>query len=312
MEAPKTNAEKLAEIRKYLDRSEKLAIKAEAVGVTAEEKASLEAKAKEFQAKAFELSTRYEIDMAIARAVPGAEKEGVTNRIFDVGRPFTQQLTLAYVVYSTFGNSLIDISTNRSKARRYGTTAHLGRAHAFGFDGDMQRADMLFTSLVLQAQREAARRYRQYVQDFTPWQCPECGETEWKPVPRDTGYYYCTECHHEFYSRRPPQDKPDRRSVWYRSFWIGWVNALAPRIRAAHLKVQEQAVATVGTGAEVALRSRDVAVQEEVARRYPELRQRRTSRSKGSGYHAGREAGSTADIGQDRLGVRRDAIGRGK
>lgn len=284
-----------------LDRIRKLLAKSEASGVTAKESELL-------RDKAFELAARYEIDLALARGRPGATKEVVINRIFDVARPFAQQTALAYVVYSTFGCKLIDISTSRSRARKYGGEAHLGRVHAFGFKSDMSRADMLLTSLILQANREAARGYRKYVENFEPWSCPECGETSWRPIPRDEDWYYCVECHHQFWARRPPQATPDRRSVWYRSFWIGWVNELAPRIRAAHQKVKDEAVKSVGTGTEVALRNRDLAVQTEFEGKYPKTRLLPGGRSKGSGYSAGQEAGKRADIGQDRIGARRKEI----
>lgn len=306
MTAPETNSASLERIRKLIETADNFFAQSMDPSKSKADREAFKHEGEAMQARAFELAAQYEIDLALARNRPDAAKETVTNRVFDVGRPYAQQTLLAYVVYSTFGASLIDISLNRSKARRYGTEAHLGRVHAFGFKGDTERADMLFTSLVLQAQRQTARRYREYLKNFTPWQCPECGEKEWKPVPRDSDWYYCLECQYEFYSHNPPQSKPDRRSVWYRSFWIGWVNELAPRIRAAHQKVKDQAVATVGTGAAVALRTRDLAVSEEVNRRYPELKQKRRSRSKGSGYSEGRAAGREADIGQGRLGSQKE------
>lgn len=295
----------LERIRKLLETAESFFAQSTDPSKSAANREAFKHEGEAMQARAFELATRYEISLALARGESGAKTQDVTNRIFDLARPFQQQITLAYVVYSTFGNSLIDISTNRQKARKYGAEAHLGRVHAFGFKGDIERADMLLTSLILQAHRSSASGYREYLRNFSPWTCPECGESKWRSVPRDTDWYFCVECRYELYSSRPPQDKPDRRSVWYRSFWIGWVNEVAPRIRAAHAKVQQQATETVGTSVAVALRSRDLAVQEEVAKRYPELRQRRGGRSKGSGYSSGREAGRTADIGLDRLGSTR-------
>lgn len=263
-----------------------------------------------YQSKAFELAARYEIDLAIARQRKGAEREIVINTIFYLARPYAQQLTLAYVIYSTFGCELVDISTSRSKSRKYGVTAHPGRAHAFGFKGDMDRASMLLTSLSLQAQRESVKRYRQYLADFEPWSCPECGSTEWRPIPRDDDWYYCVECEDQFYSEKPPATTPDRRSVWYRSFWNGWVSALRPRIEAAHKSVKDVAVASVGTSAVVALRSRDLAVQEEFGKSYPKTTTRHARGSKGSGYEAGREAGRNADIGSGKLGATRREVER--
>lgn len=286
-----------------LDRIRKLLAKSEAAGVTPEEAASL-------RDKAFELATRYEIDEALLRGQPGAEKETVINRIFDLGRPYAQQITLAYHIYDTFGCKLIDISLNRAKARKYRTAPRPGRVHAFGFKSDMARADMLLTSLILQAANEAVRRYREYLENFAPWSCLECGGIEYAQVPHDEDWYYCVECHREFSARRPPADKPDRRSVWYRSFWIGWTDELVTRVRAAHKKVQDQAVQTVGTGAEVALRSRDLAVKTSFEESYPTVRSRRERGSKGSGYEQGRDAGRNADIGQDRIGAKRSELSK--
>lgn len=293
---PETSLDQLSRIRKLLER--------------AEHPRTPEKEAEALREKAFELAARYEIDQALIRAEHAEIKEEVINRIFSLSRPFIQQVTLAYVVYTTFGCELIDISLNRQKARRYGTDPKLGRVHAFGFKSDMSQADMLLTSLILQASRSAARGYRKYIDEFEPWSCPECDNAEWQPIPMDKDWYVCTDCRHEFYSSRPPVDTPDRRSVWYRSFWIGWVNTLSPRIRNAHSRAKEEAVAEGGKGTALALRNRDLAVRSALDARYPSRTARRGGRSRGSGYGAGAEAGRTADIGQSRLGAKQKALGK--
>lgn len=284
-EKPETDFDQLARIRKLLETAESFASK------PGEESAKA---AESYRSKAFELAARYEIDHALLLDRPSATKQTVQNRIFDVNRPFTQQKTLAWIVYKNSGCQLLDIGHRRETR---------GRVHAFGFESDMTRADMLFTSLVLQASREAVRGYREYVEKFEPWSCEECGSETWQKVPMDEGWYRCRECYEEFYASKEPAKTPERRSVWYRSFWNGWVDGLRPRIELAHKQVTDQATQTVGTGAEIALRNRDVAVTEERDRLYPKIRTKRLRGSSGSGYNAGKQAGQRADIGTGKLGA---------
>lgn len=294
---PETALDQLARVRKLLETAESFAEKSKAEGDEAYKTAE------SYRDKAFELAARYEIDMALARASgdPRAIEDVLINLVFDMNRPFAQQKLLASIVYSAFGCTLIDIGQRRDIR---------GRVHAFGFKSDMNQANMLLTSLVIQATRESVKRYRDYLRNFEPWSCDECGGTEYTPIPMDDGYYQCINCYHEFYSSRVPASKPDRRSVWYRSFWNGWVNALSPRIKQAHARVKEQAVQQMGASTELALRTRDVAVKAEQTRYYPALRQIRSRRSRGSGYSAGHEAGRQADIGSGKLGSRKGEIGR--
>jgi hypothetical protein len=297
MTTSESNLDWLDRVRKLLDTAESFAEKSKEPGDDNDKTAQ------SYQSRAFELAARFEIDRALLLGKTPIEAIKVLNQVFDLGRPYAQQITLAYIIYTSFGCQLVDISYGRSKSRKSGMPAHPGRVHAFGFKGDMQQASMLLTSLTVQAQLESVRRYRQYLDNFEPWSCPECDETKWEEIPWDKGYYRCVECHVEIVGERPAE-KPDRRSVWYRSFWNGWVSALRPRIEKAHRKVQDVAESS-GTGAVVALRNRDLVVKEAFDERYPKTVSRSTRGSKGSGYSAGREAGRNADIGGKKIGATR-------
>lgn len=287
-ESPVTSQDQLSRIRKLLE-------KAEAEGVTPQEAEAL-------RERAYALAAKYEIDVAVARASGTALEDRLTGRTFDVGRPYLFQVRLAYIVYTNNGCELIQlIGTENGKKLR-------GRVNVVGFESDLARADLLFTSLVLQAAHEAVNGYRKYLRDFEPTECETCGRTSFREIPQDT-WLRCARCGFEL-DAEFVHTKPDRRSTWYRSFWNGWIHAIAPRIEAARAVAKVEAD-VAGTGAEIALRSRDLAVKERFDRIYPDRKAGRRSRgTSGSGYDSGKEAGRRADIGNGRLGAKRGELGR--
>lgn len=301
MTVPGTSIDQLSRIRKLLDTAESFSAKG------TEE---AEETAKSYREKAFELAARYEIEHALLRGTE-TKPEKVINRIFSVGKPYSYQIVLAHLVYSRSGCDTIRLSS-RTTTRSGRTRALAPRLHVFGFKSDMDRADMLWTSLVVQATREAARGYRRYVEEFEPWSCDECEGTGFRAIPMDSEWYRCTDCGNEFYAPSGPAINPDRRPTWYRSFWNGWVAALDPRIEALRKAAKQEAIATeAGKGTEIALRNRDVAVREVRDIHYPKTRRTRaTQGTSGSGYNAGREAGRRADLGGGKLGATRREVER--
>jgi hypothetical protein len=115
-----------------LDRVRKLLAKAEAEGVTAPEAEALTAKAAELMAK-------YGIDRALLAATrPETDKAG--NRIIDIGNPWAQ--VRAHLLCGLAGAMRCQCILLHADTG--------ARVHVFGYASDLERADILFTSLLLQ------------------------------------------------------------------------------------------------------------------------------------------------------------------
>jgi hypothetical protein len=116
-----------------LDRVRKLLAKAEAEGVTPPEAEAL-------TAKAAELMARYGIDRArLAATRPDTDRPG--SRIIDIDNPWAQ--VRAHLLAGLAGAmrcQCVLLSTSRPGAR----------IHIFGYVSDLERVDILYTSLLLQ------------------------------------------------------------------------------------------------------------------------------------------------------------------
>jgi Protein of unknown function (DUF2786) len=119
-----------------LDRVRKLLAKAEAEGVTPPEAEAL-------TAKAAELMARYGIDRArLAASRPDTDRPG--NRIIDIANPWAQiRAHLLAGLTGAMRCQCVLLSTSRPGAR----------IHVFGYASDLERADILYTSLLLQMAR---------------------------------------------------------------------------------------------------------------------------------------------------------------
>jgi hypothetical protein len=122
-----------------LDRVRKLLAKAEAEGVTPPEAEAL-------TAKAAELMARYGIDRArLAATRPDTDAPG--SRVVDIANPWAQ--VRAHLLAGLAGAmrcQCVLLSTDRPGAR----------VHVFGYASDLERADILYTSLLLQMARGLA------------------------------------------------------------------------------------------------------------------------------------------------------------
>ena len=119
-----------------LDRVRKLLAKAEAEGVTAPE-------AEAFTAKAAELMARYGIDRArLAATRPDTDRPG--SRIIDISNPWAQ--VRAHLLAGLAG-------AMRCQCVLLSTSKPGQRIHVFGYASDLERADILYTSLLLQMAR---------------------------------------------------------------------------------------------------------------------------------------------------------------
>src|ERR1700761_7745706 len=122
-----------------LDRVRKLLAKAEAEGVTPPEAEAL-------TAKAAELMARYGINRArLAATRPDTDRP--SSRIIDIDNPWAQ--VRAHLLAGLAG-------AMRCQCVLLSTTRPGARIHVFGYASDLERADILYTSLLLQMARGLA------------------------------------------------------------------------------------------------------------------------------------------------------------
>ena len=116
-----------------LDRVRKLLAKAEAEGATPQE-------AEAYTAKAAELMARYGIDRARLGALhPDSDRPA--SRIIDIDNPWAQvRAHLLAGIAGAMRCQCVLLSTSKPGAR----------IHVFGYASDLERADILYTSLLLQ------------------------------------------------------------------------------------------------------------------------------------------------------------------
>jgi Protein of unknown function (DUF2786) len=122
-----------------LDRVRKLLAKAEDEGCTPEEAEAL-------TAKATDLMARYGIDRALLGALrPESDKPG--DRIFDLDNPWAAvKAQLLAGLASAFRCQCILLNRREPGSR----------VHVFGYSSDLERTDILFTSLLVQMARALA------------------------------------------------------------------------------------------------------------------------------------------------------------
>jgi hypothetical protein len=122
-----------------LDRVRKLLAKAEADGVTPHEAEAL-------TAKAAELMARYGIDRALLGALH-PETDSTADRVFDLDNPWA-----AVRAHLLAGLA----SALRCQCILLSRAEPGSRVHVFGYQSDIERADILFTSLLVQMARALA------------------------------------------------------------------------------------------------------------------------------------------------------------
>jgi Protein of unknown function (DUF2786) len=122
-----------------LDRVRKLLAKAEAEGVTPHEAEAL-------TAKAAELMARYGIDRALLGA-RHPETDSPTDRVFDLDYPWASVKVHLLAGLASALRCQCILLTRREPG---------SRIHVFGYQSDMERADILFTSLLVQMVRAMA------------------------------------------------------------------------------------------------------------------------------------------------------------
>ena len=228
-----------------LDRVRKLLAKAEDEGCTPEEAEAL-------TAKAADLMARYGIDRALLGALR-PETDSVGDRVFDLGNPWAavKAHLLAGLAIALRCQCIL---LNR---REPGS-----RVHVFGYLSDLERADILFTSLLVQMARALAVQ----------------------PVPAYGG-----------------GAKAWRRSwmLGYASAVIARVRA-AEEAAVASATADEGTADGRSPSAELVLADRALTVRRQAEHAYPRTRRTRVTYT-GNGYADGYREGQKADIGGAKL-----------
>ena len=240
-----------------LNRVRKLLAKAEAKGVTPPEAEAL-------TAKAAELMARYGIDRArLAADRPDTDRPA--SRIIDIDNPWAQvRVHLLGGLAGAMRCQCVLLASDKPGAR----------IHVFGYVSDLERTDILYTSLLLQMYRglEAA-------------------------------------VHVE-----PPETRrsPGKVRAWKRSWLLGFVTAVVTRVKSAEERAAATADAegtADGTSTALVLADRAVVIRRQLEQAYPLTRRTQITYS-GHGYEAGYAQGQRADIGQTRIGSGRTALNR--
>ena len=95
-------------------------------------------------------------------------------------------------------------------------------------------------------------------------------------------------------------DDPARRTRRYRhAFLVAFAARIGQRLEEADATVVAEADRAHGGAVLPVLASRELAVEDEVARRFPHLRRRRVSFSDATGWNEGRAAAERASLGRD-------------
>ena len=227
-----------------LDRVRKLLAKAEDEGCTP-------AEAEALTAKAAELMARYGIDRALLGALH-PETDSVGDRVFDLDNPWAAVKAHLLAGLAAALRCQCVLLHRREPG---------SRVHVFGFASDLERADILFTSLLVQMARALTAQ----------------------PVP---GYGGAA--------------KAWRRSwmLGYASAVVARVRA-AEEAAVASATAQDPAAAR-GPSAQIVLADRALTVRRQAEQTYPRTRRTRVTYS-GSGYADGYREGQKADIGGAKL-----------
>jgi hypothetical protein len=232
---------------RLLDRVRKLLAKAEAEGVTVAEAQALTAKAAELMAK-------YGIDRALLAARrPETDRPG--NRIVQLYNPWARvQAHLLCGLAAALRCQCILLPSPAGQ-----------RVHVFGYASDIERADVLYTSVLVQM-----------------WHGLVAAQVPGAVAAGRTGSV----------------------RAWRRSWLLGFATAVIARVRAAEHDAAKSAAPDGAAGhAALVLADRAVVIRQHVAHAYPQTRTARVTYS-GSGYGAGYAQGRRADIGTSRVAGR--------
>lgn len=236
---------------KMLDRIRALLAKAEST--------EFEAEAETFTAKAMELMAQYGIEHAHLAASGGVADEIGQTRI-TIGNPYSPEKALLL-------QEIAKVMRCRTMARR-ATANTTPYSTLFGYRSDMERVELLYTSLLLQASSQVTRQ---------------------RPTVSSNGY-------------RPSV------TAYRRAWLQGFTESVAERLRDAERRATQQSNPHSGPSTALVLADRSTMVDRLFREAFPHCRPNAPRRVDARGYHSGRDAGHRADLGSTRIGERRQAI----
>lgn len=247
-----------------LDRVRKLLAKAEDEGCSP-------AEAEALTAKAAELMARYGIDRALLGALH-PESDKPTSKRFSPDNPWADvKRHLLAGLAGAMRCQCVQTRTGRAAAE---STA----LRVFGYQSDIDRAELLWTSLLVQMHRALAAA----------------------TTPGTDGYWEVLR-------------GGAKARTWRRSFMLGFASAVSARVRAAEEAAARSSTDSgeeaAGTSTALVLADRSLVIRSLVNSEYPRLRKTRVTYS-GNGYGDGHAAGQKADIGTARLGGGQKALSR--
>jgi hypothetical protein len=223
---------------------------------------------------------KWAIDDAMIAAARGAAAapDPIIERRIDVGGIFWRaHQQLGYTIGRAFGFKSISWSGGLTPGMQ-------GAFQWVGFQSDVEKAELLYTSLLIQCARGLDVFTRQWKAQYANY------------LPK-----------HEAYKSR-------------RAFILGFANEVGGRIKRQRAEATESAQANLDaqpasgtTSVALVLASRDDRVKEYYDEKYGKLRKgRSTSMSLGvSGYERGRAAGAAANLGGTGISGSRGSIGSG-
>lgn len=232
--------------------------------------------AETFRAKAYTLIAKYGIDEA-ELALSDPDLHVVGDAQLEMHAPFAQEKVSLFMAIA----GPLGIRAVQRKQWREGILYRASRSdrqvvmlHIFGTKGDLERAQLLYTSLLLQQASELAR-----VQ-----------------VP----FYY------------NPQEAAAFRRSWLIGYALEIGNRMFEAERRAQEEKPTMTNAATGesTSTALVLASKADLVEQAVAAEYPRLRNGGARKLSGGGFGAGMQAGARADLGGKGVGGGRKAVER--
>lgn len=228
------------------------------------ESTEFEAEAETFTAKAMALIAKYGIDEAML-AASGEKRDEIVQLRINLDNPYT-----------TEKQTLLTAIARAMRCRCVGT--RVGRTTSYctlvGFESDLERVNLLYTSLLIQATSQLTRQ-RPGDNDF------------------DDRYYY----------------RRESVASYRRSWLVGFAQKIGERLTEAERRAAAQTVdRTPGVSTALVLRDRSKQVSQRYAELYPSARSRSSRVASGNGYRNGQSAGQRADLGATRIGSRHRAL----
>ena len=224
----------------------------------AEDPAATPEEAETYTAKAAELMAAYGIDRALlAESMPDSDVVGDRVVVLDAPYALDKAALLSSVAFELRCRAVRRIRYVGPRATKEVSI------HLFGYDSDLVRVEILFTSLLLQAQTSLART------DPPPWESPAAYRRSWL-----AGFTAAV-------ARRLRDAEMHARDV-------------AEESRAG-------TATPSGRSVELVLVDRDRTVAAAVEAEYPRLGTARSRQLSGSGRRSGWQAGQRADLGGSRV-----------